>query len=66
LENDLMRKLIKKLAANRSGATAIEYGLLAGLIAVVIIAGVTLVGGNLSTTFNNVAGAIPPAAAPAA
>jgi pilus assembly protein Flp/PilA len=38
-----------------SGATAIEYGLIAALIAVVIIAAATLVGTNLSTTFNNVA-----------
>ncbi len=44
-----MRKLIEKLAANRSGATAFEYGLLAGLIAVVIIGAVTLVGTNLNT-----------------
>jgi pilus assembly protein Flp/PilA len=35
------------------GGTAIEYGLIAALIAVVIITGVTAVGTNLSTTFNN-------------
>jgi pilus assembly protein Flp/PilA len=49
-----MRNLMKKLAGNRNGATAIEYGLIAGLIAVVIIAGVTAVGTTMSTTFNNV------------
>jgi pilus assembly protein Flp/PilA len=38
-----------------SGATAIEYGLIAALISVVIIAAVTLVGGNLSSTFQSVA-----------
>ena len=49
-----MSKMMKKLAGNRSGATAIEYGLIAGLIAVVIIAGVTAVGTTMSGTFNNV------------
>jgi pilus assembly protein Flp/PilA len=39
---------------NESGATAIEYGLIAALIAVVIITGVTAVGTNLSTTFTNI------------
>jgi len=38
-----------------SGATAIEYGLLASLIAVVIIAAVKAVGTNLSTMFTSVA-----------
>jgi pilus assembly protein Flp/PilA len=37
------------------GATAIEYGLIASLIAVFIIAAVGLVGANLSSTFNEVA-----------
>jgi len=40
---------------NESGATAIEYGLIAALIAVVIITAVTAVGSNLSGTFNTVA-----------
>ena len=38
---------------NNAGATAIEYGLIAALIAVVIITGVTAVGTQLSTTFTN-------------
>ncbi|MEJ0062558.1 MAG: Flp family type IVb pilin [Alphaproteobacteria bacterium] len=38
------------------GVTAIEYGLLASLIAVAIIVAVTLVGTNLTATFNTVAG----------
>jgi pilus assembly protein Flp/PilA len=38
-----------------SGATAIEYGLIAALIAVVIIGAVQLVGTNLTTTFSTVA-----------
>ena len=39
---------------NQSGATAIEYGLIAALIAVVIIGAVTVVGTSLSTTFTTV------------
>ena len=39
---------------DESGATAIEYGLIAALIAVVIITAVTAVGTNLSGTFNTV------------
>jgi len=38
-----------------SGATAIEYGLIAAGIAVAIIAAIALVGGGLQNTFNNVA-----------
>jgi pilus assembly protein Flp/PilA len=41
---------------NQKGVTAIEYGLIASLVAVVIITAVTLVGTNLSTTFNTIAG----------
>jgi len=43
---------------DESGATAIEYGLIAALIAVVIITAVTTVGTNLSGTFTTVAGSI--------
>lgn len=48
--------LMSRLNKNEEGATAIEYGLIAAGIAVVIIAAVTLVGGNLTALFNNVAG----------
>jgi pilus assembly protein Flp/PilA len=48
-----MRKTILAFLKNESGATAIEYGLIAALIAVVIITGVTSVGTKLSTTFTN-------------
>jgi len=41
--------------SNKKGVTAIEYGLIASLIAVVIITAVTLVGTNLSTSFNTIA-----------
>lgn len=43
---------IKNFLRDEEGATAIEYGLLAGLISVVIITAVTLVGTNLSALFN--------------
>ena len=46
--------LIKRLLRDESGATAIEYGLLAALIAVAIIASLQAVGNNLSTTFSTV------------
>jgi pilus assembly protein Flp/PilA len=50
-----MRNLISNVFSDRAGATAIEYGLIAALIAVAIIAGVTAVGTQLSTKFNAVA-----------
>jgi len=43
-----------KFLREESGATAIEYGLIAALIAVVIIGAVTAVGTSLSTTFTSV------------
>ena len=49
---------IRKLIKNSKGATAIEYGLIAALIAVVIIGGVTAVGTGLSTTFANLSGSL--------
>jgi pilus assembly protein Flp/PilA len=47
--------MLTKFIRDEQGATAIEYGLIASLIAVVIIAAVALVGTNLSDMFNNVA-----------
>jgi pilus assembly protein Flp/PilA len=49
-----MRTILRNFWNNQSGATAIEYGLIAALIAVVIITGVTAVGTKLSTTFTNI------------
>jgi pilus assembly protein Flp/PilA len=43
-----------KLIKNNKGATAIEYGLIAALIAVAAIGAMTAVGSKLSTTFGNV------------
>jgi pilus assembly protein Flp/PilA len=51
-------KLFARFVRDNSGATAIEYGLIAALIAVVIITAITTVGTNLSSTFNTVAGKI--------
>ena len=48
--------LISRFVRDEKGATAIEYGLIAALIAVVIITGVTAVGTKLSTTFTNLSG----------
>jgi pilus assembly protein Flp/PilA len=52
---ETMSNLFRRFLRDQSGATAIEYGLIAALIAVVIIGAVQLVGSNLSTTFNTVA-----------
>lgn len=46
--------ILRKFLKDESGATAIEYGLIAALIAVVIITAVTAVGTQLSSTFNNI------------
>ena len=48
--------LFKRFAADESGATAIEYGLIAALIAVGIIAAATTLGGSLSDLFNRISG----------
>lgn len=50
-----MSKLFARFLKNESGATAIEYGLIAALISVAIIGGATLIGGNLDTKFNEIA-----------
>lgn len=49
---------IKRFIADKSGATAIEYGLIAAGISVAIITVVTTVGGDLVGVFNNVASAL--------
>ena len=53
-----MLKLVKTFATNESGATAIEYGLIAAGISVAIITVVQGLGTKLSTTFQNVNSAI--------
>ena len=49
-----MAHLLGRLRRDESGATAIEYGLIAALIAVAIIVGATSVGTSLSGTFNTI------------
>jgi pilus assembly protein Flp/PilA len=53
-----MVNLVKKLARDEAAQGMAEYALLAGLIAVVVIAAVTLLGTNVKTTLNNIATAI--------
>jgi pilus assembly protein Flp/PilA len=50
-----MFNTLAKLLRNEDGATAIEYGLIAALIAVAAIAAFQLVGTNLSSTFHGIA-----------
>ncbi len=50
-----MTQFLNRFAKDESGATAIEYGLIAALIAVVIITAVTTLGTNLSSKFNTIA-----------
>jgi pilus assembly protein Flp/PilA len=53
-------------AREEKGATAVEYGLLVGLIAVAIIVTVGLLGGKLNTLFTSIKDALPSGTAPAA
>ena len=53
-----MSKFLSRFAKDESGATAIEYGLIAALIAVVIIGTLQTLGGNLKTKFTAVSTAL--------
>jgi pilus assembly protein Flp/PilA len=57
---------IERFLKDESGATAIEYGLIAGLISVVIAASVTTIGTDLKTIFGTIATKLTAAATPAA
>ena len=60
LDGDLtMTNLIKNFWNDEEGATAIEYGLIAGLIAVGIIASLTILAEDLSTFFEGIAKKLP-------
>jgi pilus assembly protein Flp/PilA len=50
----MMKTLIARFMKDESGATAIEYGLIAALISVAIIGGATAIGGSLDTTFESI------------
>jgi len=54
----LVRTQIRLQGRDEGGATAVEYGLLVGLIAAVIIAAVTLLGTQINTLFNSITAAL--------
>lgn len=56
-----MRNLLNRFAKDESGATAIEYGLIAALIAVAIIGTLTLIGPKLDGAFKKVEAGLPAA-----
>ena len=58
-----MKNLVSRFVKDESGATAIEYGLIAAGISVVIITAVNLVGTNLNTVFTTISGKLVPAPA---
>ena len=53
-----MRNLVARFAKDQSGATAIEYGLIAGLISVVILTVLTSIGTKLNTQFTKISTAL--------
>jgi pilus assembly protein Flp/PilA len=57
-----LQSWIATRSSDERGATAVEYGLMVALIAVAIIIAVTLLGDNLSSLFDSVAGDVAPAA----
>jgi pilus assembly protein Flp/PilA len=54
----IMLKVIRTFAKDESGATAIEYGLIAALVSVAAIGALTAMGNSLSTMFNTVSSAL--------
>jgi pilus assembly protein Flp/PilA len=53
-----MRNFLERFVTDESGATAIEYGLIAALISVAIIGAVTSVGGKLTSTFTSISSSL--------
>ena len=53
-----MKSIVARFLKDNSGATAIEYGLIAGLIGVVVIGAVTTVGTKVSNQFTNIGAAL--------
>ncbi|WP_150525198.1 Flp family type IVb pilin [Roseibium sediminis] len=53
-----MKKVFARFANDESGATAIEYGLIAGLIAVAIIGAAQTLGGEINTAFGKISTAL--------
>jgi pilus assembly protein Flp/PilA len=58
LKEVIMQKFIQKFVRDEEGVTAIEYGLIAALIAVFIIGALTAVGGSLDALFTRISGAL--------
>jgi len=54
LNKEIIMQFIRKMLKDSKGATAIEYGLIAALIAVAAISAMSALGGKVSSTFNNV------------
>jgi len=54
-----MSKFVTRFLKDESGATAIEYGLIAALVAVVLVTALTAMGNKLSATFGQVSAALP-------
>jgi len=61
----IMFKILRKLKRDESGVTAIEYGLIAAMVGVAIIGGVTLLGDSLNDMFTNVSTTLDSVAPPA-
>jgi pilus assembly protein Flp/PilA len=59
-----MTSLMKRFVNDESGATAIEYGLIAGFVSVAIIAGLTSIRTDIQTVFGEIAEALGTAATP--
>ncbi len=53
-----MKRLFTKFHQDERGATAIEYALIAGLIAIAVIGGATALGGEINTKFNAIVTAL--------
>ncbi len=58
----IVSQFLKSFVKDESGATAIEYGLIAAGISIVIVGAVQLIGPRLDTTFDNIAAALAPPA----
>jgi pilus assembly protein Flp/PilA len=54
IRNSPMKSIVKRFAGDESGATAIEYGMIAALIAVVIIGTLKVIGTQLNAKFNSI------------
>lgn len=54
-----MKYLLSKFVKDESGATAIEYGLIAGLVSVVIVTALIVLGPKLTAVFTSITTALP-------